>query len=307
MGRMTRMTRSAVTAMQSRQPIQWAMGATMAIAMLLSLRAPAAATTYRAPYTMEILVDGRPLAEHHARGWTYVEALPDREYSVRLTNQTGQRVAIALSVDGLNSIDARTSSARDAAKWILAPYQTLTLDGWQTSSATARRFYFTTEPDSYGAWLGETANLGTIAAAVFRERAPKRIEIPAPIQRPAKKPQRREGAELRSGAPSPSAPAAEGRDAGSGAAAEPVLSDDLAATGIGREIDHRVERVHFDAEPTPAALLEVRYEYRDALVRLGVLFPPRCGVGEEPLARRERASGFEPGFAPDPYRRGRCD
>ena len=63
--------------------------------------------------------------------------------------------------------------------------------------------------------------------------------------------------------------------------------------------------VHFDAEPAPAALLEVRYEYRDALVRLGVL-PARCGVGEDALTRRERARGFEPGFAPDPYR-GRCD
>ena len=216
------MTREAIP-MQSRQPIKWAMGAAMAIALLLSLLAlgaPAAATTYYAPYTMEILVDGRPLASHHARGRTYVEALPGREYSVRLTNHTSERVAIALSVDGLNSIDARTSSARDAAKWILAPYETLTLDGWQTSSATARRFYFTTETDSYGAWLGETRNLGTIAAAVFRERVPR--PKPAPIQQPAEKPGRRSEAELRSGAPAPSAPpAAEGRDAGSQAAAAP--------------------------------------------------------------------------------------
>jgi hypothetical protein len=301
------MTRTETRTMQSMQPIrsiQWTVWATVAAALLLSLRAPAAAVD-RGPYTMEILIDGRPLAEYEARGRTYVEALAGREYSVRLTNHTGQRVAIALSVDGLNSIDAQTSSARDAAKWILGPYETITLDGWQTSSAAARRFYFTTEPDSYGAWLRETDNLGTIAAAVFRERVPK----VAPIQRQSGAAKPRSEAEMRSGAPAPSAPPAAGRDAagqaGAAAEASPVLSDELAATGIGREIDHRVERVRFDAEPAPAALLEVRYEYRDALVRLGVL-PARCGVGMDALARRERARGFEPGFAPDPYRRGDC-
>ena len=52
---------------------------------------------------------------------------------------------IALSVDGLNSIDAKTTSAREASKWILGPYESITIDGWQTSSSTARRFFFATE------------------------------------------------------------------------------------------------------------------------------------------------------------------
>lgn len=83
--------------------------------------------------------------------------------------------------------------------------------------------------------------------------------------------------------------------------AEKRLADDLAATGIGREIDHRVERVRFDAEPHPSATLDLRYEYRDALVRLGVV--PRS---DEPLARREDARGFEDTrYAPDPCRRRR--
>jgi hypothetical protein len=87
-------------------------------------------------------------------------------------------------------------------------------------------------------------------------------------------------------------------------AAEPQaeLSDDLAATGIGREVDHRVRRVRFDMESSPAAVLELRYEYHDALVRLGVL-PPSYTCREDPLDRRERARGFEDmDFAPDPFR-----
>jgi hypothetical protein len=73
-------------------------------------------------YSMEILVDGRPLAVYTAGETTYVEALKGREYAVRLTNRTGDRVAVALAVDGLNSIEARPTSSQDARKWILAPW-----------------------------------------------------------------------------------------------------------------------------------------------------------------------------------------
>jgi hypothetical protein len=251
------------------------------------------------PYAMEILIDGRPIAEYAARGRTYVEALAGREYSVRLVNRTGSRIAIALSVDGLNSIDAESTSARDAAKWILGPYEEIVIDGWQTSSANARRFYFTSETASYGAWLGKTDDLGVIAAAVFRERVPP----PSRIGRPLGKLQGRSDSPA---APKPSPPAEMRREAGSEASAAPELSDEMAATGIGREVEHPVQRVRFDAEPAAAALLEMRYEYRDALVRLGVL-PTPCDPASDRLARREQSRGFrEPGFAPDPFRRDGC-
>lgn len=234
-------------------------------------------------YSMEILVDGVPLERHAARGRTYVEAVPGREYSIRLRNNTGGRVAVALSVDGLNTIDAKTTTARTASKWILEPWQVLTLEGWQTSGSTARRFYFTTEESSYGAWLGRTDNLGVIAAAVFREKRSR----PAAIQKPGRKDEGKMRAEP-STQGSPAAPSSE-------------LSDEHAATGIGAQVGHEVVRVPFDAESAPAATLQIRYEYRDALVRLGVLRPvePACDA----LCRRERSTGFDGmEFAPDPYR-----
>jgi len=242
-----------------------------------------AAAAERGAFGVEILVDGRPVPELPARGTTYVEALRGREYAVRLANRTGERVAVALAVDGLNSIDARRTTARAARKWILGPWETITIEGWQTGVDTARKFYFTTEDDSYGAWLGKTDDLGVVSAAFFRERTPR----PVPY---AEREKRR--------ADAPAAP--QSRSAGEPRTEAGALSDDdHAATGIGRQIDHRVRRVEFDAEERPSAVVSIRYEYRDALVRLGVL----PGV-EEPLARRERARGFEDcTFAPDPYRR----
>src|SRR5215218_8180692 len=133
---------------------------------------PAERTTKAYPnFDLEVVVNGRPLAEYYARGRTYVEALHGAEYELRLRNNSADRVAVVLSVDGLNTIDARHTSAWNASKWVIEPYQTITISGWQMSSERARRFYFTNERDSYGAKLGQTANLGVISAVFFRERS----------------------------------------------------------------------------------------------------------------------------------------
>ncbi len=126
--------------------------------------------TYYPNFELDVMVNGRPLAEYYARGRTYVEALQGAEYELRVRNSSPDRVAVALSVDGLNTIDARHTSAWNASKWVIEPYQTITISGWQMSSERARRFYFTNERDSYGAKLGQTANLGVISAVFFRER-----------------------------------------------------------------------------------------------------------------------------------------
>jgi hypothetical protein len=119
-------------------------------------------------------VDGSARSEYAARGTVYVEALRGRDFSLRITNPLGVRVAVALSVDGLNTIDAKHTTAQDARKWILDPYQTVVIPGWQVSGDTSRKFYFTGEKRSYGAALGQTANLGTIEAVFFREKQPYR-------------------------------------------------------------------------------------------------------------------------------------
>src|SRR5580765_5924216 len=121
-------------------------------------------------FSVEVLIEGTPAAEYAGRGRRYVEALENAEYELRIHNPTGTRVAVALSVDGLNTIDARHTSSWDAHKWVIEPYGTIHVRGWQMSSENARRFYFTTERDSYAAKLGQAANLGVISAVFFRER-----------------------------------------------------------------------------------------------------------------------------------------
>ena len=253
------------------------------LAVLVWAATAAASSVWASAYTVEILVDGTPLSVYPHGATAYIEAVKGRDYAVRLTNRTDDRVAVALAVDGLNSIDARHTTARESQKWILNPRETVTLPGWQTGSGTARRFVFTTESRSYGAWLGRTSDLGVINAAFFRER-PRSEPAPMEFERSdAAASERRESAERK--CPASNAPTAK---------------DKLAATGIGREVDHRVVHVEFDEEDAPASVVSLRYEYHDELVRLGVL--PTDDDGEA-LARRERARGFsDDGFAPDPFR-----
>src|SRR5687767_14178333 len=80
---------------------------------------------YRRPayagFQVNVLVNGRSLPEYHARGRTYIEALEGAEYELQVRNPFPERVAVALSVDGLNSIDARHTSAWNASKWVIQP------------------------------------------------------------------------------------------------------------------------------------------------------------------------------------------
>ncbi|MEO8585676.1 MAG: hypothetical protein ABI584_05915, partial [Acidobacteriota bacterium] len=140
----------------------------------LLLAAGAANASSPSGFGLDVLVAGSPRPEFAARGTVYVEALKGHDYALRLSNPTGSRVAVALSVDGLNTIDAKHTSARDARKWVLAPYETVVIPGWQVNSAVSRKFVFTGERGSYGAALGKTEDLGIIEAVFYREKLPYR-------------------------------------------------------------------------------------------------------------------------------------
>jgi hypothetical protein len=253
-------------------------------------------------FEVEVLVNGVPLERYPARGRLYVEALRGEEYALRVRNPLPVRVAVSLSVDGLNTIDARRSTAWDASKWVIQPYGTITISGWQVSRERARRFYFTDERDSYAGKLGRPEDIGLISAVFFRERADHAEITPRPRPHPLGTPRAGEGQSKERSAGQPSQqsapPRAEGRAQSDSRVVVPD-EDDYAATGMGRSVGHDVRFVNLDLERSPSAEVTIRYEYRPALVRLGIL--PRPHTARDPLRRRERARGFEDGrFSPEP-------
>ncbi|HZG54303.1 MAG TPA: hypothetical protein VEZ40_19535 [Pyrinomonadaceae bacterium] len=253
------------------------------------------------PFGIEVLSGGWARDKYPARGRVYVEAVEGDEYELRLSNPLPVRVAVALSVDGLNTIDARRTSARDASKWVIPPYGSITVSGWQMSSSRARRFYFTNERDSYANKLGRPSDLGVITAVFFRERR-TRADILLPPRPHESQPRNHDRSESKRSTrgEAPAATSAEQSSAAGRARPSPQADEEYAATGIGRSVTNDVWSVQMDLESSPAAEMTLRYEFRDALVRLGVLprnYPPQ----PDPLRRRERARGFEDRqFSPEP-------
>lgn len=264
---------------------------------------------YERGFDVQILVNGRPLDEYEARGTTYVEALAGAEYEVRIRNPLPYRVAVALSVDGLNSIDARHTTAWNASKWVIEPYGTISVSGWQMSSERARQFYFTSERDSYGAKLGQTANLGLVSAVFFRERHPYPVSV-APPPRGRQPGYEDDVRDKSSEAPSAGRDSSVERSESAQSRGEststhkdqitPQPDDEYAATGIGRSVQNDVRWVNMELESRPVGEVTIRYEYYPALVRLGVM-PRPYYPRPDPLRRRERATGFEDRrFSPEP-------
>lgn len=261
-------------------------------------------------FGVEVLAGGGAREKYPARGRVYIEAVEGEEYAVRLSNPLPVRVAVALSVDGLNTIDARRTTARDASKWVIPPYGSITVSGWQMSSTRARRFYFTDERDSYANKIGRASDMGVITAVFFRERR-NRSDIfmpPRTHESPSRNDDRSEGrgedrntSKQRTGRDAPPAAATSSSGSASGRVMpSPEADDDYAATGIGRSVTNDVWSVQMDLEPSPASEVTLRYEFRDTLVRLGVL-PRNYAAQPDPLRRRERARGFEDRqFSPEP-------
>ncbi len=261
-----------------------------------TLTCTTALATHDSGYALRVVVNGYEAEEYRARGTVYVEAIRGEDYVLRLSNPTGRRVAVALSVDGLNTINAKRTDPHHAPKWILDPWETIEISGWQVSGSHARSFYFTGETDSYGAALGQTENLGVIEAVYFREKLGF-AEQWLPFMQ--KEERSRDGAsrdEGERGAGLGAAPRAQAPSSATESQGKDKLDDDYAATGMGNRQRNDVREVEVDLESKPAASVRIRYEFRPQLVKLGVL--PRY---ERPLERRERARGFD-NYCPEPVR-----
>lgn len=261
-----------------------------------TLACTTAMATQSSGYELDVVVNGYESPEYHARGTVYVEAIRGEDYVLRLSNPTGRRVAVALSVDGLNTINAKRTDPKHAPKWILDPWETIEISGWQVSGSHARSFYFTGETDSYGAALGQTENLGVIEAVFFREKLGFAERWLPSMQKEEKSHDGASRNEGDRGAGASAAPRAQAPSSAQESQGKDKLDDDYAATGMGDRRRNDVRKVDIDLESSPAASVRIRYEFRPQLVKLGVL--PRY---EEPIARRERATGFD-NYCPEPGR-----
>ena len=219
--------------------------------------------------SVAVEVDGRPTPLYAAPDGSarrYVEALAGREYVLHLANRTGERVGVAISVDGLNVISGdRDQPDRLPRLYVLDPWGDMTVRGWRTSLAEVRRFTFVDEQRSYAVRAGKAnPKLGWIEVAVHRE-----------VRRAAEAPL--------AGERNKSADSAAGR-----------APRAYPGTGWGRPSDDPAVVVQFEAEASPAERTTLRYEYAWGLRALGIDVRPWLA---DRLRERDRG---ERGFAKPP-------
>lgn len=259
---------------------------------------------------LRVRVDGQATPLYPApdgSGRYYLEARRGGRYELEVTNHTGARLGVLLAVDGLNVVSGERElpSAGPGRMYVLGAWENVVVRGWRSSMEDVRQFTFVDEQASYSARVNKAnAKMGWIEVAVYRERPrpevyqPWRDESRGRLDAPEKA--ESSTADKRAAAPADQEAARGLGYTAPGAAPAPTMAppatESFPGTGWGDRRRDPVVTVQFDPQARPAETLGVRYEYRSALVRLGVLpsWPPR-----DRLAERE--SGRE-GFAPPPLR-----
>jgi len=186
---------------------------------------------------------------------SYLEARKRENYGIVITNRTPERVGVVIAVDGRNIITGKRSDLRNnESLYIVNAYETVRYDGWRTSREEVDRFYFTDAADSYSVkTFADSSAMGVIAMAVYREKE----------QRPPQE-------EKREGQAPPAAPSA----GASSKSAAGKLYNESAGTGFGDAQHSPVIIVQFEPERDPVQKTLIKYEWREALCRQGLL---ACG------------------------------
>ena len=229
---------------------------------------------------------GQTLPDYPYRGQHWVAGVPGHRYAVRLTNTTGERVLVVLSVDGVNAVSGQTAAPSQAG-YVLGPWESTEIAGWRKSLDDIAQFVFTDLQDSYAARTGRPANVGVVGIAVFREYQPPRPRYAPPL---AAQEQARDS--MAKSAPAPAPPAAASR-----AMAEADAMPQQLGTGHGQREWAPVGQTSFQRMSTrPQQVSQVRYDDVNALVAMGVMPPPYA-----PYARTSPRA-FPQGFVVDPPR-----
>ena len=225
----------------------------------------------------------------------YLQAKKGGQYEVRVRNTTGQRIAFVIAVDGINAINGvRSHLGSDEPMYVLDPWQSATIKGWRKDLGNVSKFVFVDEERSYAARTDQAnGDLGWIRVAAFNEFRPvawgkiispykengdtrERVDAPHAQDAPRAESSKKSANGMGTDSVEPSAPAP----------ASP-------GTGWGANQRDRVREVDFTPERFACTQVVLRYEYKDALIALGILpwrARPRSPVGARARHARFRAA-----------------
>jgi hypothetical protein len=244
---------------------------------------------------------GNALPTYLHRGEYWVAGAPGARYAIQIRNQLGGRLLAVTAVDGVNVVSGETASWGQTG-YVYGPGQAYQITGWRKSSDEVAAFEFTAAPNSYAARTGRAANIGVIGVALFRERAPAIVSMPAPYEDQA-------DAAGAAGAANTQRATSEAPAARQASPSAPDRRGDLSAnlerfalrqqlgTGHGQREGSHVDNVDFERlQDSPNEIVRIRYDSTENLIAMGVIRrPPRQGIVPNPFPDSPLAR-----YVPDP-------
>ena len=207
-------------------------------ALIGASQAPAHGLT-EAPATLvavSVQIDDRQAPLYPApdgSGRYYLEARAGGRYSVVLSNRSGERVGVVLTVDGLNAISGERDKGR-GRMYVLDPWQGTSVQGWRTSLQEVRQFTFIDERRSYATRTGQAnEKMGWIEVAVYRERRALAQALPSPTPTRADPTRSRARRTVRPQAPAAGGPVHQGRERSLGPARRRRQAAFVSRHGLG--------------------------------------------------------------------------
>jgi hypothetical protein len=275
-------------------------------------------------YELQVLTNGAPAQTYWHSGESYVLGYSGERYTLRIVNNSGQRIEAVVSVDGRDVVDGKAADYRTKRGYLVPAYGSVEVDGWRLSRGQAAAFRFSSVGESYAARTGSAREVGVIGVAVFPERynpPPRPLYVPrydyrrgddyyGPLGGAADK--AKDEAEYSGGAAGPPPPAdsaprsaapsppagesvAQSKKAarGDSALAEPDYSQRSSrrpglGTAFGERVNSPIQEVSFvrASATSPAAVLGVRYNDRDGLLAMGVNVDGDGSSVDDSYARR---------------------
>ena len=194
--------------------------------------------------SFSVVVHGKDVREILHNGSTFIEGRLGSQSSLRISNNSPERVLAVITVDGLSIMNGKEGNFNSGG-YVIQPWSVTDIPGWRLDNDRVARFFFSTLDQSYAAQMDKPTNVGVIGCAIFNE--PSR-----PVVRPL-------FIKSRSG----DSPVF-------GAIGNTLDSAQELGTGFGEEADHHVVNTEFTRLPKPTAVLTLFYDTREKLIAKGV-------------------------------------
>lgn len=122
-------------------------------------------------YSVDILINDKPIRKFPFNDKLFIEARKGQEYSIRIKNNSFSRILAVTSVDGLDTLSGKQAE-ENGNGYVINGYNSLTIDGFRVSDKEVARFIFDYKESSYAASKedGAEKNVGVVGIRLFQEK-----------------------------------------------------------------------------------------------------------------------------------------